>query len=79
MSTCDSCGAEIIWTITQKGKRMPVDATPIAPNGSGNVLITEGFLDDTPRSMVTDDGAGTHTSHFATCPNAAKHRKRRKA
>lgn len=43
--SCLSCGAAIWWIVTERGKKMPLDA----------------------------DG----TSHFATCPNAASHRKPR--
>lgn len=66
MATCSSCGAEIIWTVTAAGKRMPVDAKPekrvaIRPNDSDPL---------TPLSRVVD----VFVSHFATCPNAARHR-----
>lgn len=43
-TSCRSCGAAVIWIVTEAGKRMPVDAS-------------------------------TRESHFATCPNAAEHRK----
>jgi hypothetical protein len=26
MSECRSCGAEIVWVVTDSGKRIPVDA-----------------------------------------------------
>lgn len=79
MSACRSCGAEVAWAHTGE-KWMPVDATPSA---SGNVLLTGG---NPPRAEVLAgedlaDARATQTrlyrSHFATCPNAAKHRKAR--
>ena len=35
---CRSCGAPIIWAVTENGKRMPVDATP---REDGNILLIE--------------------------------------
>ena len=67
-ATCKSCGARIIWAITGNGKKMPVDAKP---TDKGNIVL-EG---EEPVAVYVDPGTGTHTSHFATCPNAAEHRK----
>lgn len=64
---CTSCGAEILWTITAKGARMPVDAKP---TGKAVVLRTNPVDALTPFSRVVD----TFVSHFATCPNASRHR-----
>lgn len=36
MSTCRSCGAEVLWAKTRAGKAMPVDPEPTA---EGNVLV----------------------------------------
>ena len=63
-SSCRSCGASIVWVVMRpSGKRMPLDAKP-------EKRIT---LDD------VDPGVGemtdTYVSHFATCPQAASHRK----
>jgi len=63
---CSSCGAEIVWTLTAAGKRMPVDAKPekriaIRPNPADPL---------TPLSRVVD----VFVSHFATCPHADRHR-----
>lgn len=59
MALCRSCGAEIAWVKTEKGKSMPVDID----SWDGNRIFTP----------------GKHISHFASCPNAAKHRKPRDA
>lgn len=64
---CTSCGADIIWTVTAAGKRMPVDAKP---TGKAVVLRTNNIDPLTPLSRVVD----AFVSHFATCPNAARHR-----
>jgi len=78
MSTCKSCGAEIVWCIGSKGGRMPVDANP---NPGGNLTIVEDHANPTlpPRAMPVppDAGVGTprYKSHFATCPSADQHRR----
>jgi len=83
MPTCSSCGAEIIWCVTTTEKKMPVDATE---NPSGNVFVLRDSWGDPlafsgldvpecaadPHARIT-----THTSHFATCPNASQHRRPR--
>lgn len=43
MATCKSCGAEIFWAVTQKGKRMPVDTEP---REDGNLEIVEQAADE---------------------------------
>ena len=53
---CRSCGADVIFIRTKKGKLMPVDAATVE---------REDY----------DFDAARHVSHFATCPDAAKHRR----
>jgi hypothetical protein len=65
-SRCKSCGAEILWARTSAGKRVPLDAKP-------QRLFVRG---------VGLEGGGVvlrscFTSHFATCPDAAQHRRPR--
>lgn len=64
--TCTSCGAAIIWARTRTGKRMPLDA---APSPGTALLSSEGNV------RIVPEGEGTHVVHWATCPNASKHRK----
>lgn len=60
-SACRSCGAPIIWVVMYpSGKRMPLNAETLP-----RFVITDGV------AMMRD----TYVSHFATCPNAAQHRK----
>lgn len=73
---CKSCGAEIIWAKTAKGKNTPLDAKP--------VRIAELIEDPETGEEVTEEGryliaAGHtgHTSHWATCPSAEQHRRPR--
>lgn len=73
-ANCSSCGAAIIWAKTKRG-RMPVDALP---SEGGNVA-----LEDDGRSVTAIVYAAKqrpqfgvfYKSHFATCPNAEKHRR----
>lgn len=68
MSACRSCGADIEWAVTAKGSRIPLDIQ--TPPGKGNIVVGD---DGIARAVAT--GEGVRISHFATCVNAAKHRK----
>jgi hypothetical protein len=82
---CRSCGAEIYWTVTTRGKRMPVD---VLPSDEGDLFLFR--RPDEPIEAVhmgsTDHRARAgrercrprFTSHFATCPSAAQHRRPRR-
>jgi hypothetical protein len=70
MSRCRSCNAEIIWARTESGKAMPLDAEPTE---DGNVKIVGGFA--VVGGLQLLDPGPRYTSHFATCPNAAQHRR----
>lgn len=77
MTTCKSCGAPVLWVHTSKGSRMPVDANgdgtaTTVPNGN---LILERTHEGKLIAVGVPTGQGSHVSHFATCPNAASHRK----
>jgi len=65
---CRSCGAQIEWTLTAKGRRMPLD---VDERADGNLVV-----DDAHRAVSVPAGTGNRTSHFATCPNAGEHRTR---
>lgn len=70
MAACRSCGAWIVWAVTEKGKRMPVE-----PSDGGNIFLKESLFDEPPTATVVEPGKGTHASHFATCPDAPEWRK----
>jgi hypothetical protein len=79
MSRCRSCDAPIRWAKTAAGKRMPLDVEPVRTGnvqlghvGGEEVAIVVG-----PADAVAAQAAGheIYTSHFATCPNAAAHRR----
>lgn len=78
-STCRSCNAEIIWTVTRNGKRMPVDFEP-TPTGDF-VLDKESdgsFTSNRYSHFVHDESRPRRKSHFETCPNAKQHRKEKR-
>ena len=77
MPKCKSCGASILWLVTENGKRMPVNAKPVPyrEKSDGNLTlltpngrVVKGVLD------VTAETKGL-ISHFATCPQAKEWRK----
>lgn len=77
------CRADIVWAVTTKGRRMPVDADPVA-NGNVMIVLDEDQDEDTPMAFVVNPDApplegwrGTlHRSHFETCPAADRWRTR---
>ena len=79
MTTCKSCNAPVRWVLlrpkTGKAKAHPVDATPSA---SGSIRIPETgdayVVAEADRPLVKFP---LYTSHFATCPDAAQHRRPR--
>lgn len=79
---CNSCRANVIWALTTRGKRMPVNAEP-SPDGNiaiGPVTGRDGL--PVARVLNTTQQFGRkdlRTSHFATCKDAASWRKRGRA
>ena len=72
MSNCRSCGAAIRWVEMEKsGKKMPLDAVPVE-DGLIWIFGGKGHTGDVAPAMGSMD---RYTSHFATCPNAKRHRK----
>jgi len=63
VNKCKSCDAPIRWAKTAEGRPHPLDAEPI-----GSV----GYLSDDGERVTFRKG---YRSHFATCPQAAQHRK----
>lgn len=77
---CRSCPALVIWTQTENGNSMPVDAQP---SPAGNVRLVEpADPREGPTAIVLrkfaplEPGEQLRLSHFVTCPNAEKWRKR---
>ncbi len=85
MTACRSCGAPIVWVVTEAtatkaGRRMPLDADPsnttrAAVFEDGNIVIVGRDAANVP--IVRYVKSGTFRSHFASCPQASTHRKPR--
>jgi hypothetical protein len=79
MSECRSCGALVRWAVMPGGKRMPLDADPspegtIALHSDGVQAAVLSRKDLT--FLNAEERERLYVSHFATCPNAARHRRR---
>lgn len=67
MANCTGCGAEILWSVSEKGNRVPLDAksekrfVKLSGPGNGQSIAVK----------VVD----TYVSHFVTCPQAHEFRK----
>lgn len=68
MSLCRTCHEPIEWARTETGARIPLNLT--ASPDAANIVLEAGV------ARVVAAGAGTHIAHFATCPQAADHRRR---
>lgn len=78
---CRSCSAPIVWCKTDAGRNMPID---IEPADDGNIAVYTAPDDDHLHAQVVRPGepvAGgdsglRYRSHFSTCPNGERHRRR---
>lgn len=75
---CRSCGAEIAWATTPGNSLIPLDN---APRDTGNLAVHRNPRGDLIARPLTGGALPeAHEklgiSHFATCPNAAGHRRR---
>jgi len=73
-AVCKSCKASIVWAMTTSGSRMPLDAKPVK-QGTFTLLEDGRYL---LAEIATGDDVDRYQSHFATCPNADRHRKLRR-
>jgi hypothetical protein len=86
MTECQSCGAAIKFVnllTTEGGRRHPVDLVPLGavavgciavrPGTGHAVVVSRERLQTRPHELMSGE-ADFHTSHFATCPHAERHR-----
>lgn len=73
ISQCRSCAANIIWVISEKGKRTPLDVDP-TNEGIRFKLFAHPDLEGEALMVHTKVGPG-FSSHFVTCPDRDEHRK----
>lgn len=71
---CRSCRAPILWAVTEKGRRIPLDPEPRA---DGNLVLHVQAM-GSPLAVFAGSGhvGIRYVSHFATCAHAAQHRRR---
>lgn len=74
LARCRSCDAPIVWTITAKGKSMPVDADPIIASRGFRLSAHDGDEVVASFTAAPDAGEKLHIAHWATCPYADAHR-----
>lgn len=67
---CRTCGASITWAELTSGKRHPFDGEIVVLRTQGSILEGDGRVIEEVDLSVT-------SSHFATCPDADQHRRRR--
>jgi hypothetical protein len=75
---CSSCSADIIWAVTINAKAMPVDAVPVA--GANVAIEYRPGMTPLARVLTVAQQFGRknlHLPHHASCPDAAKWRRRR--
>lgn len=79
MDRCSSCGAPIEWGVTAKPRRIPLDPEGALTDKPMNLRVVGRFTNGTVAVEHVSGTAfeATRISHFATCPDAEKHRKRR--
>jgi hypothetical protein len=72
---CRSCGAAIIWAITARGVRMPLDAEPNPVKGNQVIELDAPEGIDGPQTWRTrqadtllDANQTRYMPHHATCP-----------
>lgn len=73
---CGTCHSPILWrSHIVTGSRAPIDAVP---NPAGNIVLDGDRYQiiDPADPDVVSPGGRRFTSHFATCPHAAQHRRR---
>lgn len=76
MSTCRSCHAPVVWAVTTRGKRIPLDPAPVE---HGNIVLGVSGRSDpiaivVPAEQILLADGPRFISHFATCPNSARWR-----
>ncbi|MBM0256374.1 hypothetical protein [Micromonospora sp. 4G55] len=79
LDDCRSCKARFVWATHQRTLRpMPVD---VAPSADGNLALAVTAAGAVTCRVVKPELAygrqDLHKSHFATCPDADRHRRPR--
>jgi hypothetical protein len=70
---CRSCKQQVRWATTEHGKAIPLDPEPAA---NGSIRLRAGVAIVVPEAERQAFAGELYLSHFATCPDAARHRRR---
>ena len=78
---CRGCDAEIVWIKLPSGKSMPCDADPVLyrerKGAPGKIVTQNGEVISCDIDVASDEATGVgYVSHFSTCPQAGKFRRR---
>jgi hypothetical protein len=77
---CRSCRKPIRWALTEKGRRMPLDPDPYEGDDPRGLFVLRSG-DAGPVAVAAPADAFPeephYRTHFATCPNATRHRRAR--
>lgn len=78
---CRTCKAEIRWAVTEQGRPIPLDLEPVP---DGNIRLAAAHaLGGMARAIVVPEqrrgelAGELYRPHFASCPHADQHRRRR--
>jgi hypothetical protein len=78
VTRCRTCAARIIFAVTERGKRMPVDAEP---HSDGTITLIPaadgGATAHVLQKFESAGGVPRYRSHFATCDKPAEWRRSR--
>ena len=64
---CSTCGAWIVWGVSHKGARIPID---MSPRSDGNLVHDADTDRWRPYEPLIDGACDRYVSHFATCRHA---------
>jgi hypothetical protein len=70
---CRSCSARIRWVRTARDKLMPLDADPTS---DGTIVLDAAGRAEVLAGQQTLDDRVRYTTHWATCPDAERWRRR---
>lgn len=81
IAECSACKAWMLWAISPKGARSPIDFQPteegnvllLSPSGLGELLAVT--LSGGALARARNAGLQLRTSHWATCPNPEQFRR----
>ena len=81
---CSSCGRRIVWIKMESGKSMPCDPALMIGDGKATLIVVLVDENDNGKEkgktfVKANPELIGRVSHFATCPNAKRHRREKKA